>query len=137
MELAGIFLAIPPLITETLKAYQTAYRHFRVFRNYSREVKRVYNKFRVQQCLLVSELELLLEKTIEDPSEVQLLLGDFDHVRWQDKSLGTAISRLLGRNGEVYSELLVSIASQLQQFKVDLSCFDALHNDRNQVCRMG
>ena len=131
--MAELALAITPLIVDALKAYRTAYRHFHVFRNYSREVKRIYNKFEVQQCLFLSELENLLEKTMGDVTEIRPMLNDLDGVGWKRKSLNDAISNLLGRDYEVYADLLQSIASQLRQLQVDLACFDGLTKGQSPV----
>ena len=133
MEIAGTVLAVVPLIVEALKAYNTAYQRFRFFRHYAREVNRVYIGLRAQQCVLVSELELILGKTWLSGNDILSMLSNVDHKLWDAEGLDGAINGVLGKHSGVYLDLLKSIVTQLQELKSDLRRFDHYKEERLPV----
>ena len=133
MEALSLALAILPIVVEVLKAYRIAYQHLRTFRHYSREVKRVCIKFRIQECLFTHELELLLTLTTKNTDQISSLLADLEHPQWKSESLAASIRRRLGKNAEVYYDLVESIKQQLDKLQADLSCFDALTQEQTPV----
>ena len=130
MEVAGVILGVIPIVVEALKAWKTVSSKLRTLRHYSKEIKCVYDKLRVQQCLFENELEVLLSQAGGNGVALAVL----KHAAPANSSkLDAEISDFLGRDGETYFELVQNVAIQLDALRNELKSFDKLTDQKRDV----
>ncbi|KAK6440584.1 hypothetical protein LTR95_003189 [Oleoguttula sp. CCFEE 5521] len=124
MEVTGVVLGAVPIIIEALKAWKTVTRTLRTFRGYSKEVKRVHDRLRVQRCLFDNEIETLLRSTTLTADDVQAMLDDPLDSGWTSPITKREIGVVLSKNANVYADLMQSILGELGSLQRKLSIFD-------------
>ncbi|OQO12980.1 hypothetical protein B0A48_02444 [Cryoendolithus antarcticus] len=124
MEVAGVVLGAVPIMIEALKAWKTVGRTLRTLRSYSREVNRIHDRLRVQQCLFDSEIETLLQSTSLGADVVRAMLDDPSDHAWTTPFAKSNIASVLARNADIYRDLMQSILGELGSLQKKLGSFD-------------
>lgn len=133
MEVAGVVLGAVPVLVATLRAWKIVHQKFRIFRHYAKEVKRIHDKLRVQQCVFENEIEVLLVTTGISSSEAQNILADLQHRRWTAETTDQEIEKHLARNAELYQDLVSSVASSINRVVKELRFFDCIVSQQRTV----
>ena len=133
MEVAGVVLGVVPIVVEAIKAWKAIHRKLRIFRHYAREVKRIYDKVRVQNCIFDNELEALLIAAGLRADLVQDMLADPGHSGWHDASNTDRIAIQLGKDEEVYLDLVQNVSASLSKIGSELRAFDRLTKLKGKV----
>lgn len=133
MEVAGVVLGVVPIVVEAIKAWRIIHHKLRVFRYYAREIKRIYDKLRVQSCIFDNEIEALLTASGLRAGVVQEMIADPGHQGWANPSNIDRITTQLGKDHDVYLDLLQSISSSLAKVQSELTSFDHLIEHKGKV----
>ena len=134
MEVAGVVLGVVPIVVEVIKAWKTVGGKLRVFRHYSKEIRRIYDRLRVQHCIFESELDLLISQARRDHTAINAVsLYDLKPLCQVGKDLDADIAAFLGKDGESYTGLIHSLSEQLDTLKSELKSFDQLAAQKQEV----
>jgi hypothetical protein len=126
IEVAGLALAVLPLLVNQIDAYARGIEKIRGLRKYRRELRTYCTKLKTQHTILQSTLEQALENVVEDEEAVADLIRDPQGVGWQDPRLQSSLSHRLGRSYGPFlgnmcelSELLERLSKRLGVTAID------------------
>lgn len=135
MEVAGVVLGVVPIVLEALKAWRLISNKLRIFRTYAKAVRRVCDNVRVQNCIFENELQALLVAAGLNADLAQDMISDSMHYRWTEPATENNIAAQLGKDQEVYTELVQSVSDSLCAIQSELRSFDHLAKQKGQVGR--
>lgn len=140
MDPAGLAVGVVPLLVGALKAYGAVHQYLRVFRHYASEIKRLFNRFEVQKCILENELDLILRKAAPPGQHSSSLTADALLTQPDTPALVKKISTLdhdlrkvLCKHTETFTGLLIGIIEQLQELQDELKCFEVVKAEQIKV----
>jgi hypothetical protein len=132
IEVAGLVFGVLPVLIEVVKSYSTVCSGLRTFRHYSREVKSVFRRLDVHQCIFLNECRLLL-RLIEDEQEVEAMLRDKADRRWASKELNDRLNAVLGSNFQPCQNIIEETKDIIDELRQELMKFDILKNQKEKV----
>lgn len=135
MDAVGLALGILPVVIEAIKAYRSASEKLHVFRDSSKELQRIYNKFRVQKCFFENECTLLLVSATDKSSDARAMLVKTSHPLWTDYKLDQRLRDRLGNSFDACKLLISDIDELLSRFYQIMSSLDILSKERRSVRR--
>ncbi|KAJ5356936.1 hypothetical protein N7517_011545 [Penicillium concentricum] len=98
IEVAGLTLAVIPLLVNQIDGYARGIEKIRLMRNYHRELLTYHTGLNTQYAILQCTLEDVLENVVDDEEEVDGLIQNPQGAGWKDPRLQKALQRKLGRN---------------------------------------
>jgi hypothetical protein len=104
---AGLTLAVLPLIISVFEDYKTAIKPFLTLRRSQREARRFGDSLRCQQTIFENECRLLLCSVTREEDE---MFSNAKHCLWQDKGLDQKLSAYL-------NDSLITCVSTLELIK--------------------
>jgi hypothetical protein len=131
-EAASLFLGVLPVVIEAVKSYQTVREKIRVFRHYSREVKRVQKEFRVREQMFLNECRLLLQLVV-DERKTAAMIKDAHHELWKDEGLDVQLMWCLSGSYESCKDLIEIMLATVEEIENDLKCFDVISEQKTKV----
>ncbi|KAI8716924.1 hypothetical protein NCS52_00987000 [Fusarium sp. LHS14.1] len=87
MEPVSLALGILPVIGGSIGAYKAAVSKLKIFCHYSREVKRLRQRFDLQRVVFLNEAELLLSDVLRDRALAKSMVDGEGQSRWDDSKL--------------------------------------------------
>lgn len=132
IEVAGLVFGVLPILIEAVKAYSTVCSSLRTFRHYSREVKSIFRRLDVHQCIFLNECRLLL-RLVEDEQGTEAMLKDKADRRWVSKELNDKLNAVLGSNFQPCQIIIAETKDIIDELRRELMKFDVLKNGKEQV----
>ncbi|KAI0101745.1 hypothetical protein GGR51DRAFT_529213 [Nemania sp. FL0031] len=125
----SLTLGLAPLVIEAFKGFRTAKAKLRIFKHYSRELKRIQEKFEIQQIIFESECELLFLQVTGNHSQVTRLFRARELDLNASRVL-TETSGYLGRRAEAFNSAFEGIRASLQDLGDELESFHPFESER-------
>lgn len=127
MDPLSISLGVLQLTGVALKVSLLIYKKLKVFRNYSREVARVLKAVDRQRKNFVHEIHLLVRQACENEDDIEQMLEDIEHPRWESRELQTGLEAVFGRDVlDTIQGTIEDIGAILRALQEGLCCFDEI-----------
>jgi hypothetical protein len=133
MEPVSLAFGVLPVLGGAIKACKLIHKKLRIFRHYSRELRRIHKQIDRQWHFFTNEVHLLLRPAVNDEFIVDAMLKDAHHHRWSSNELEGSLRRSLGKNYEACQDVIEDFRSTIDDLQSVLKCFDALTAECEQV----
>ncbi|KAL1613242.1 hypothetical protein SLS60_001474 [Paraconiothyrium brasiliense] len=124
IEVAGLIFGIVPVVVEILKSYNSAKERLKSFTNHVQVVRDVQLRYRVAATNFANDCQLLLKAVIESAHELSQMIDNPNHSGWQDPSLEGRLRKYLGRDCQIFEEVVIRIRDVLRDTAAQLSKVD-------------
>ena len=114
-EAAGFVLAALPLLVEGLRAYLRGVESIKKYWQYTKILKRLIRKFKVEEKKLGNTCTELLFGVVDD-IELGNLLEQPGGAKWQEKSLQLSLRRRLGASYQVFFDAVTDMTEVTEEF---------------------
>lgn len=135
MEPLSLAFGVLPVVGEAVKTCRVVRRKLKLFRHYSRELRRVQKRVGRQSQVFSNEIHLLLRPSLQDDDLVEVMLKDQDHPKWTRQDLEDGMRNSLGDNYTSCREIIEDIGSTLSSLQSVFDCFDQALDKRDEVSR--
>ncbi|OQD62185.1 hypothetical protein PENPOL_c013G08919 [Penicillium polonicum] len=115
IEVAGLALALIPLLVNQIDGYARGIEKIRLLKNYHRELLTYHTGLNTQYAILQCTLEDVLENFGDDEETVAMLIENPQDAGWKDPSLQKALLRKLGRNYRPFLGNMNSLSELLER----------------------
>ncbi|KAJ4326714.1 hypothetical protein N0V84_002829 [Fusarium piperis] len=132
MEPVSLALGILPVIGGSISAYKATVSKLKIFCHYSREVKRLRQRFDLQRVLFLNEAELLLSDVLKDHALAKSMVDGEGQSRWGDSNLEASIQQHMGRSLDSFKDVMEEIDTTMTEFQVGLDCFKQLEAEKQE-----
>ncbi|KAH7191984.1 uncharacterized protein B0J16DRAFT_52428 [Fusarium flagelliforme] len=126
MEPVSLALGVLPIVGGAVKTCKVVRKKLKIFRHYSRELRRVQKRVSRQSQVFTNELHLLLRPCVNDEDVVESMLKDERHPKWSSKELEDGMRRSLGESYSSCRELIEDIGSTMADLQSVFDCFDQI-----------
>lgn len=109
IEVAGLTLAILPLVVNQIDTYILGIERIKLLRRYQREFKGYSRGLKAQQVILLNTLEQALEGVVHDEEKVLDLINDPLGPGWKNKELQKNLRCKLGRSHDIFLENMAEL----------------------------
>lgn len=133
MDPFSLSLGVLQVTGVALKLSMLLYTKLKVFRNYSREVRRVIKDVERQHNSFMHEIHLILQQAKQDEAEIEQMLEDQEHCKWRSITLQNELGNAFGKSLDTIQETIEDIGSILQSLQGELCCFDEIVDMREKV----
>lgn len=133
MEPVSLALGILPVIGGSISAYKATVSKLKIFCYYSREVKRLRQRFDLQRVIFLNEAELLLSDVLRDKALAKSLVDGEGQSRWDDSELETRVRDHMGRSLDSFKDVMEEIETTMKEFQDGLSCFRQLEAEKQEA----
>lgn len=118
-EVAGLVLAVAPLIISTFEHYEGVARYCQTFAKYTHRIKAHLRALNVQETIFRNATERLLCHCTEEEQARQMLL-DRNHAGWHDSHIAALYWERLGGTRSAFEDCIETIADELATIKEKL-----------------
>lgn len=122
----SITLGVLQLTGAALKVSSIICKKIKIFRNYSREVKRVLKGVDRQRQNFIHEVHLCLRQAQQTENDIEQMLDDADHPNWTKRELQFEFETVFGASLEACRDTIEEIGSILICLQRELVCFDEI-----------
>lgn len=129
IEIAGIVLAVFPLVIRVLEHYQGAYDSARDFAHFRREFAQLVNEVNREQIIFRLHIEAMLRSVSTEPEFlIQEMMNNTQDWRWKSPKLAQRLQQTLSGDGEYenYRASMREIHDNLSSISKRLSTFDSV-----------
>jgi hypothetical protein len=133
MEPVSLALGVLPVVGGAVKMCKVVRKKLKVFRHYSRELRRVQKRVGRQSQVFTNEVHLLLRPSLRDEDIVELMLKDENHPKWTSQELEDGMRRSLGDNYSSCREIIEEIGTTLAGLQSVFDCFDQILDQCDEV----
>ncbi|KAJ4210903.1 hypothetical protein NW759_012936 [Fusarium solani] len=130
MEPVSLALGILPVIGGSISAYNATVSKLKIFCHYSREVKRLRQKFDRQRVVFLNEAELLLSDVLRDKAIAKSMVDGEGQSQWGDSDLEASVRDHMGRSLDSFKDVMEEIETTMTEFQDGLSCFRQLETEK-------
>ena len=131
-EVAGLALAILPLIFSAAKRYDSVLMPFLRYKRYAKEVKTYSKELGVQGTIFRNECRNLLEEVIDHDSASGMLVL-LAQEAWSDCHLDAQLKQQLGESFEACVAIIELVEERLQDIEAENQEFGAIVHQAQQV----
>jgi hypothetical protein len=128
---AGLALAVVPLLISAFENYETTFQPFVTYCRHVREVERFLARLGIQRTIFLNECELLFMAVSNGPS-LSEVLKDPDHPSRTDEQISRRLKDLLGSSYNACVSTLQLINDTLNKITLETKDFQHLLEDK--VC---
>lgn len=114
IEVAGLALAILPLVVNQIDAYVLGIERIKLLRRYQREFKGYSRGLKTQRVILLNTLEQALEGVVHDEERVLDLINDPLGSGWKNQELQKRLRYKLGRSHDIFLENMVELLDLIE-----------------------
>ncbi len=118
-EMAGLALAILPLLISTAEHYDDCFRPFLRYKRFSKEAKEFRQLLETQKTIFRGQCSFLLEHILEQRDVATGMLNASSHPLWSDPELEARIVQALGEQKNTCISLVELIKEQLQEIEAE------------------
>lgn len=126
MEPVSLAFGVLPVLGGAVKACKLIHKKLKIFRHYSRELRRIHKQIDRQWHFFTNEVHLLLRPAVDDDFIVDAMLKDAQHHKWTSKELEGMMRQSLGKNYEACQDVIEDFRSTMEDLQAVFKCFDAL-----------
>lgn len=126
MDPFSVALGVLQVTGTALKISSLIYQKVKIFRNYSREVKRVLKGVDRQRQNFIHEIHLFLRQAQQNEDNIEQMLDDTEHPLWKDDELQLGLDAAFGKSLGTCRDIIEEIGSILRSLQAELSCFDGI-----------
>lgn len=125
IEVAGLALAILPLVVSTAKRYDSALSPYLRYRRFAKEAKLYSKGLEIQRTIFRNECRNLLERVI-DHDTASGMLNLLSQEPWSDAHLDAQLVQQLGESWKACVAIIELIEGQLSEVEVENQGFGAI-----------
>lgn len=126
MDPFSVTLGVLQLTGTALKISSLIYKKVKIFRNYSREVKRVLKGVDRQRQNFIHEIHLFLRQAHQNEDDIEQMLDDAEHPQWRSRELSIGLDAAFGKSLDICRGIIEEIESTLRNLQDELGCFDEI-----------
>lgn len=124
IEVAGLVFGIVPVVVEILKSYTYAKDRLKSFTHHVQVIHEVQLRYRVAATNFCNDCQLLLKAVMENARELSQMIDEPTHSGWRDPMLEERLRKFLGRDCQIFEEIVVRIREELRATGARLSKLD-------------
>ncbi|RSL82164.1 hypothetical protein CEP51_005338 [Fusarium floridanum] len=132
MEPVSLALGILPVIGGSIGAYKATVTKLKIFCHYSREVKRLRQRFDLPRVVFLNEAELLLSDVLKDKGLAKSMVDGEGQSRWDNSDLEVSVRDHMGRSLDSFKDVMEEIETTIAEFQDGLSCFRQLEVEKQE-----
>ena len=146
VEVAGLVLAIFPLLVKGVGSYVEGIEHIKRWRRYSWELKSYARRLRSQRVRYINTLELLFDGIVESEEELAALINDAGGKIWYEAKYAEKLKSRLDHSYDHFLEALGEMIATLsglahklgmdQNGQVSFTLFILKKHDSHKYCRL-
>lgn len=122
----SITLGVLQLTGAALKVSSIICQKIKIFRNYSREVKRVLKGVDRQRQNFIHEVHLCLRQAQQTENDIERMLDNAEHPNWTNKEIQHKFETAFGASLQAVLDTIEEIGSILRCLQGELGCFDEI-----------
>ncbi|KAJ5964877.1 uncharacterized protein N7479_004753 [Penicillium vulpinum] len=127
LEIPGLVFGVLPVFVQVLQSYRNIHDTLHTFRHYSREVKRIKNRFRVQQQNFQNEYSLLQYVIAGEDGEDDLqATWTSDHTARRKALLEEHLNKRIDDSYETFTDIVNDTKKELDEMEESLKAFSVL-----------
>jgi hypothetical protein len=131
IEVAGLVLALLPLVVNQLDNYARGIETLKGLRRYQWDLENYSSNLSAQYAIFLNTLEIFLQDVVDDHDERSELIKYPMGSGWKDPHLQAALTQKLGRDYNAFSGTVAGLCALLNELSDELN----RHNsDYSKVC---
>lgn len=123
MEVAGVTLAILPLLISAAEHYEDVFRPFKRYNKFAPELEQYQQKLRTQKTIFRNECQLLLVTLTGGKQTAKDMLKEREHPLWEDSELNDKFNRQLGDSASACKTTVDLIQVKLKSIEEESESF--------------
>lgn len=135
MEPVSLAFGVLPVFGGAVKTCKVICKKLKIFRHYSREIRRIQKRVGLKSQVFANEIHLLLRRSLQDEDIVELMLKDEHHPKWSSQELENETRRSLGDSYSSYEHIIEEIGSTMDTIQSIFDCFDQILDQCDEACR--
>ncbi|KAI9369917.1 hypothetical protein BJX61DRAFT_517611 [Aspergillus egyptiacus] len=120
VEVAGLVLAVLPLVVNQLENYSRGLTTIKGLRRYRWELEGYSSNLSAQYAIFLNTLEIFLQDVVDDPDERSKLISNPKGPAWSAVYLKTTLADKLGRDYHPFTATITRLCSQLEELSARL-----------------
>ena len=132
IEIAGVTLALLPLLISAAENYGRCAAPFSRFKNFPKEAKRFLQELDIQKIIFHNQCRILLENVV-DQDVAASMIQTAEHHFWHDIELEARLAQLLEKSRDACITTIELIGERLKAIESDCQNFSASLIESNQV----
>jgi hypothetical protein len=120
MDVAGLVLAVFPIVVNGLSGFANAVGTIKVLHGYHRELARYARNFQVAQTVYVDTITELMADIAESDLELKELIDDGGASLWKEPKYDAKLRARLDQSYNIYLEMIVDMLEALDEVRQKL-----------------
>lgn len=133
IEVAGLALAVLPILLSAARRYDSVLSPFLRFKRYAREAKIYSKELDIQRTKFRNECRNLLEEITGQDVASGMLDKLADSPAWVDQNLEASLAQRLGKSKQACASLIELIEARLEAVETENSAFNAVVDGERKV----
>lgn len=126
MDPFSVALGVLQITGVAIKVLLFLQNKIKVFRNYSKEVNRIFKGIKLQQKIFVYEIHLFLRLAKQGEGDIERMLQDADDAQWRSQELQSGLHSAFPGSLDSVQDIMEEFRSTLQDLRDELACFDKI-----------
>ena len=132
VEVAGLALAVLPLLFETVRSYSNVHDSLHTFRHWGSEVFAISFELRIQRDIFFNECRLILQEAV-DAEAAKNMIRNRDDKRWESAELEKKLLAVLEDNLERCCSIIVATSHIVKPLEEEMKRFNVLREQKRDV----
>lgn len=131
-EVAGLALAILPVLMSCAKQYNSCLRCFGRYKSFTKEARNYTKDIEIQRTIFRNECRNLLEEVVDHDAAASML-NMLDQEAWASKKLDEQLVQMLGESLQACITIIGRIEEQLQDLSKESKGFTSIIEQEKKV----
>jgi hypothetical protein len=114
-EVAGVVLAVLPLVVNQLDSYARGLESIKGLRRYRWELEGYSSTLSAQYAIFLNTLEIFLQDVVDDHDERSELISNPEGAGWKDSQFQKRLTENLGRDYNAFTGTVTTLCSLLKE----------------------
>lgn len=132
LEVPGLVFGVLPVFVQVLQSYRNIYDTLHTFRHYSRTVKRIRDRFKIQQHNFQNEY-FLLQDIIVGEDDLEAMRTDKYYMAKRGALMEEYLNKRVGDSYGACEDIANSTKKELDEMEEDLKSFAILKGQKRKV----
>jgi len=132
VEIAGLALAVLPILFETVRAYSNVHDSLHTFRHWAKEVSTISFELKIQREVFFNECRLFLQKAV-DAEAAKDMIRDRNDERWKSADLDKKLGAVLEDSLELCCSIITATHEVVGSIEAEMKRFNVLREHQRDV----
>ena len=132
LEVAGLALAILPVLMSAAEQYNNCLTPFSRYRKFAKEARNYYEELDIQRTIFRNQCRNLLEEIV-DHDAASNMLELLDKTTWANKNLDEQLAFQLGESLDACTAVIRLVEQRLQDIMEEGKCFKSIVEQEKEV----